>query len=273
MNLSIEIQDSQGVILAQNTAADEVGLVYRDEYKEGDRIIIHSSKADTYLKVQVDDALGSAFLYLTKKEITYYIPFAEKRSSYSPKVFSGSLHYLWAREATQEEIREYKNLAFNVMDQHEADGAYPHVTANVETRGEAVFAARNAIDGVRENHSHGTWPYQSWGINRRDDAEFKLDFGRPVDIDKILLYTRADFPHDNWWTRVTFSFSDGTSDSWELQKLDKAHVLTMKRKNISWLVLSDLIKADDPSPFPALTQIEVYGVAIRKLVIKKSLKR
>lgn len=27
----------------------------------------------------------------------------------------------------------------------------------------------------------------------------------------------------------------------------------------NWLKLSHLIKADDPSPFPALTQIEVYG--------------
>ncbi len=259
MDLSIEIKDSQGSLLASNMAAGEVGLVYRGQYKEGDRIVIHSSEVDTYLKVQVDDALGNAFLYLTKKEITYYIPFAEKRSSYSPKVFSGSLHYLWARKATEEEIREYKNLALNVMDQHEADGAYPHVTANVETRGEAVFAARNAIDGVRENHSHGIWPYQSWGINRQDDAEFKLDFGRPVDIDKIVLYTRADFPHDNWWTQVTLSFSNGTGQHWELQKSDKAHILNLQLKNICWLVLSDLKKADDPSPFPALTQIEVYG--------------
>ncbi len=260
MDLSIEIQDSQGNILAQNMAADEVGLVYCQEYKPGDRIVVRSSKADTYLKVQVDDALGNAFLYLTKQEITYYIPFAEKRSSYSPKVFSGSLHYLWARAASKEEIKEYKNLALNVMDQHEADGAYPHVTANVETRGEAVFAARNAIDGVRENHSHGQWPYQSWGINRRDDAEFKLDFGRPVDIDKIVLYTRADFPHDNWWIRATLRFSDGTSCNCNLEKTDKGQVLNIQKEKISWLILSDLIKADDPSPFPALTQIEVYGV-------------
>lgn len=54
---------------------------------------------------------------------------------------------------------------------------YPHATANVETRGESVFAAKNAIDGVRANRSHGEWPYESWGINMQDDAAMKLDFG------------------------------------------------------------------------------------------------
>ena len=40
----------------------------------------------------------------------------------------------------------------------------------LETGGEAVFAARNAIDGIYENSSHGEWPYQSWGINRDPNA-------------------------------------------------------------------------------------------------------
>lgn len=30
-------------------------------------------------------------------------------------------------------------------------------------------------------------------------------------------------------------------------------------KNIEWFEFSELKKADDPSPFPALTQFEVYG--------------
>ncbi len=260
MELSIKIIDGKGKVLAQNSDRDEVNLVYKTTYREGDRIVITSSEANRYLIVQVDDALGSAFLFNTKKEITYHIPFREKRSSYSPKVFGGNLHLLWAKAATKEEIKEYKNLALNVMDQHEADGHYPHATANVETRGEAVFAARNAIDGVRENHSHGKWPYQSWGINRREDARMRLDFGRKVLIDKIVLYTRSDFPHDNWWKQVTIQFSDGSELRWDLLKSDKAHVIKITKREITWLELCNLIKSDDPSPYPALTQIEVYGV-------------
>ena len=97
----------------------------------------------------------------------------------------------------------------------------------------------------------------------QDDACFKLDFGRMVETDKIVLYTRADFPHDNWWTQVTLTFSDGSSIDWKLEKSRFGHVLEFDKKQISSLELSHLIKADDPSPFPALSQIEVYGTVLK----------
>ena len=31
-------------------------------------------------------------------------------------------------------------------------------------------------------------------------------------------------------------------------------------KTVEWLVLKELIRAEGPSPFPALTQIEAWGV-------------
>ena len=81
-----------------------------------------------------------------------------------------------------------------------------------------------------------------------------------MDFDQIVLYTRADFPHDNWWIKGTFNFSDGSSDTVDMEKkVQKPHIFSIKKKGIEWLTLGNLIKADDPSPFPALTQIEVYG--------------
>lgn len=64
----------------------------------------------------------------------------------------------------------------------------------METRGEAVFAARNAIDGIFENSAHGEYPYQSWGINRDPNAALTLDFGREVLLDELRITERADFP-------------------------------------------------------------------------------
>lgn len=87
----------------------------------------------------------------------------------------------------------------------------------------------------------------------------KVDFGRRIRTDKVVLYTRSDFPHDNWWTKITLNFSDGSSQEFSLEKSSKAHVLTFPEKEITWVELCKLIKADDPSPFPALSQIEVYG--------------
>lgn len=257
--LSLKILDKDGNIKRGNTSNDEVFLVYEQEYVDGDRIVLTTDETDIHLIVQVDDAMGNAFTYIKKNEVIYHIPFGEKRISYSPKAFTGAMHLLFARIATAWEIANYKNLALNVVDQHGEPGLFPHALANVETRGESVFAARNAIDGVRYTRSHGSWPFESWGINQQEDATIKVDFGRMVEVDRIIMYTRADFPHDNWWVKVTLAFSDGSEIIWDLEKSDTGHVLEFEKKQIEWVQLHDLIKSDDPALFPALTQLEVYG--------------
>lgn len=256
--LALKVLDQSGKTICVSRGENQVSLVCTAEYQEGDRIVLEISEKNTHVWLQVDDALGVALCYVTDN-VSYDIPFGEKRICYSPKVFSGSRHYLYARCAREDEIHAYRNLALNVCDQHGDTHCYPHAFANVETRGESVFAARNAIDGVCENRSHGEWPYESWGINMQDDAEMTVDFGRPVETDRIVLYTRSDFPHDNWWRQVTLTFSDGTQLLWELEKSRLPHEIVFPAKTITWVKLEKLIKADDPSPFPALSQIEVYG--------------
>lgn len=256
--LALKVLDKNGKTICVSRGDDFVSLVCTAQYQEGDRIVLETSEKNIHVWLQVDDALGASMCYVTDN-VSYDIPFGEKRICYSPKVFSGNRHYLYARCAKAYEIDAYRNLALNVCDQHGDTHCYPHAWANVETRGESVFAARNAIDGVCENRSHGEWPYESWGINMQDDAQITLEFGRPVEIDKVTLYTRSDFPHDNWWKQVTVTFSDGESMEWQLEKSRLPHELAIPGKKITWLRLEKLIKADDPSPFPALSQIEVYG--------------
>lgn len=258
--LGITIQNEQGTPKCQVRGENQILMVYEGEYEPGDRIIFETEEKNGYYVIRVDGSLDEAYVYLTRERVEYVIPFEDKKVSYNPVSFTGKNHYITMRRAENYENTSYRNLARNVMDQHGDPGCYPHVHANVETRGEAVFAARNAIDGVVANECHGEWPYESWGINRQDDAEITLEFGRPVDMDKLVLYTRADFPHDNWWTQATITFSDGTKEVVKMEKSVKPHVFLIEKRGIIWLKLSDLIKAEDPSPFPALTQIEVYGV-------------
>ena len=130
----------------------------------------------------------------------------------------------------------------------------------METRDESYFAARNTIDGVHIANSHGAWPYGSWGIGARTDAELTLDFGRPVEIDRIVLYLRADFPHDAWWTSGTVTLDDGYSLTFPLKGEDGAQTLSLGSVHtVRMLRLHSLVKCDMPSTFAALRQIEVYG--------------
>lgn len=259
MLLTLKVLDRHSRTICEKSGEDFADLVCLHEYQEGDMIVLESSEKNVHLNLQVDDALGASFVFLTDN-LRYTIPFGEKRICHSPKIFYGDRHYLYVEKAPEWEIKSYRNLALNPNDQHGNVPCYPHASANVETRGESVFAAKNAIDGVRANLSHGEWPYASWGINMQDDACIRIDFGRKIKTDKIVLYTRSDFPHDNWWKQVTLRFSDGSSLDWQLEKSCLPHVLEFPFKEITWLSMDRLIKADDPSPFPALSQIEVYGV-------------
>ena len=147
-----------------------------------------------YYVLQLEDTLAPALVYVTRPEVEYRIPHGDDRIVFSPKSFSGSRHLIRARIARPEEVAARRNLAFNPYDRHGDTGIYPHARANVETRGEAVFAAYNAIDGIYENGSHGEWPYQSWGNQPGPERGMDASFGRPVGIDELRLTLRADFP-------------------------------------------------------------------------------
>ena len=71
---------------------------------------------------------------------------------------------------------------------------------------------------------------------------------------------RADFPHDSFWNEGTITFSDGTTEILKFNKTGEKQSFKIQERVINSLTFSTLIKANDPSPFPALTQIEAYGI-------------
>ena len=257
--LTIKILNGAGEVLKERTDADYTDLTYGAEYAPGDRIVFEASEPGLPLKLQADDALGMAMVLMQGSRLEFPVPFDAAKRAYSPKTFSGNRHYLAARTVPEEEWNSYRNLALNPLDQRGDAQCYPHASANCETRGESVFFARNTIDNVTANRAHGRWPFESWGINMQDDACLKLEFGREIAADKIVLHTRADFPHDNWWKQLRLRFSDGSSMQVTLEKSQRPHVIDMQHKTFSWLCMDQLIKGESESPFPALTQIEVFG--------------
>ena len=254
----LKVTDQQGREIASEQGKEEVNLVCRHVYEPGDQILLETEETKGFVWFQLDDALGESMICLTGNA-AYTIPFGEKRKNLSPKAFQGELHLLKVRKAHDFEVRQYRNLAFSVVDHHENTTYFPHASANVETRGEAVFAAQNAIDGNTASNSHGDWQYESWGINRQEDATLRISFGRKVKTDRIILYLRTDFPHDNWWKSATLRFSDGSVETVKLEKRAGGQEFRMEEKTVEWVQLEQMKKSEEPSPFPALTQIEIYG--------------
>lgn len=254
----IMITGADGAVKAKAEGSSGVRLIYAARYEEGDTIHLISDPP-VFVETQLEDSLPATFGYL-KGEFLLPVPFGEKRVSYSPKCFTGDVHLLWACAAEPWKLSIYRNMALNPLDNHYNTALFPHASANVETRGESVFAARNAINGNITSAGHGPWPYESWGINRRDDAEMRVEFGRPIRLDRLVFTLRSDFPHDNWWTRSVIRFSDGSEFIPNFIKTGEPQSFDIEPRIVESLTMGGLTKDEtDPSPFPALIQLECWG--------------
>ena len=254
--ISITVQSSEGTVLAYAEHPEEAWLSVDRAYLPGDVIRI---TGPSRLRVQMDQAIPAGEVFLPSGVMTWPVPAGEHRLAYAPGTFESPRHIVFAAAVPDSELHRTRNLALNPADLRGNTDFYPHCTANVETRNEACFCARNVIDGLRLNSFHGEWPFQSWGIGAREDAWCELDFGRPVIAEKMALTLRADFPHDAYWTAGHVVLSDGTDLSFSLRKTADRQWIDLGGRTVSRPRLERLIKSDDPSAFPALRQWEVFG--------------
>ncbi len=204
----------------------EVSL--RDAYKVGDRIKIELPEGQHYVAFCLSKGnVEETILYLPKSTFTYTVQ--NIGVSYPAGMKNSRKATITARIPTAEELSTPRNLACNPADLENNKNAYPHaVTSNVHDKNNEnnrlQFEARNAIDGFTDNKGHGGWPVQSWGPGSNCSAKdtFKVDFGRDVSLSEIVIYIRADFPHDTYWDSCTVKFSDGTTQELSFKKTANA---------------------------------------------------
>jgi hypothetical protein len=270
--IAIEVQDAQGTRIAatgiqgpQPTTAS-ADLSFDREYQPGDRIVLSGPRR---IAVRLDQNMPECLLYLpdsSHRSFTYEIPNGREErqtgSAYAPESFSGGSHRVAARALNRDELAGYRNLALNPCDLLQPeDGpaqAYPHSSTNSHARNLYDFAARNAIDGNAQNGHHGIWPYESWGPEQRLDLWWKLDFGRPVELNKIRLMIRADFPHDSYWKSADVEFSDGSRLPIQIGPSAGFQEFPFPKRKVSWLRITDLVPSD-PSRWCSFIEVEAWG--------------
>ena len=155
---------------------------------------------------------------------------------------------------------DYRNVALNPTDSTNREPvSFPHATSNSEYN-QREFAARCAIDGNRRNDDvHGCG---SWGPQKETNIWWRLDFGRPVEIDKLVLFLRAawtpaDAPHDSYWQEATVEFSDGSTEKLVLKQVAAGQEFPLPKRTVSWLVLKNLKPA--AARWCALCEFEAWG--------------
>jgi hypothetical protein len=263
--LELLVCDIKGEIKTSAKGTNCAELFFRETYTEGDLIMVNSTVYPLPLCIQFDKTIPAAQVWLTVPRLEFPVPLGELHDAYPPASFGPGEKRLSVSVVCMDDWSIYRNLSENPLDRRGKTTYYPHCTATVETINEAVFAARNTIDGIIEPSCHGVWPYQSWGDNEDPNAELMLEFGRPVSIDMLRVNLRADFPHDSYWKEGCLFFSDGSGVTLNLKKTGDAQEFVFPGRNITWVKLTKLIKNNDPSPFPALTQWAVYGKELKEV--------
>ena len=245
----------------------EIDVHFSGEYEERDKIRIELSDGE-FIKMKLDETLLESFVFVPDGVFEFEIPFGRERAScYAPGAFEGDDHRIICAEPTEAEIYGERKISLNSHDRHNVPKYFPHAVANFVTREEPCFFERNAIDGVTENRGHGAYPYHSWGGGLREDLEFWIDFGMPVEVSRAVIFLRADFPHDTYWKEAELEFSDKSRIKVNLVKTEEGQVVEFEPRVTESVKLTGFKQQrleDGSLSFAALSQLEVYGKYIKK---------
>ena len=246
---------------------NEIDEHFHGEYEIGDKFRIELCDG-SFVKVKLDPTLAESIVYVPDGTFEFLVPFdRERKACYAPGAWDGDDHRIVVSEPTDAEIYADRLISLNSHDRHNVPKYYPHAVANFVTREEPCFFERNAIDGVIDNSNHGDFPYHSWGGGLREDLEFEVHFGQDVEVSEVVIFLRADFPHDTYWKECDVEFSDGTLVHANFIKTADGQKVSFEPKTTEMVKLTGFKQQrleDGSLSFAALTQIEVYGKYIKK---------
>ena len=260
--VKIALVDAKGATVK---ASDNGRLELNRKYVKGDRIVVTGAM---HLAVKVDQHYAEAILFAPKKTVDFPIPLwpkgkYAKRYPHPPKAFQGDKHVITARAAGEKEIAAYRNVAANPMDPRGKSAMYPHASSNSEWGEAAVFAARNAIDGfVETTGDHHSWPRQSWGPylpgGKYPKPELTIEFGRPVEIDSLVVVVRHNVRQNNHWKEATVEFSDGSTAKITPEFNGKRQEFKIAKRVVTSLKITSIV-SDKPGKYAAFVEVEAWG--------------
>jgi len=249
-----------------------IDCVYNGEYEPGDKICVNTTDCE-YLDIKFDETLAHSIIFVPSKRFEFEIPFDGMRAGYAPEAFGGNCHSIKVAEPTEEEKYSTRIISFNPHDQRGQKRYFPHAYANLVTREEPCFFERNAIDGVKDNKGHGWYPYHSWAGGAREDLEYYIDFGTEVEVEKLVFYLRADFPHDTYWKSIDVEMNGKIVKTADFEKTAEGQELILDEKVKTRVIhLTNFKQAEIPFSWAALSQVEVYGNYIKEDLSKMEIR-
>ena len=264
--LSLKLLSENGEVKAR-AHGEEIDDTFTREFEPGDRFRLETDGAK-FVKLALAPTLAPSVVYLPDGVFEFEIPFDRERTAcYAPGTFDGDTHRVRAWELSDAEIYGERMISLNSHDRHNVAKYFPHAVANFVTREDPCFFERNAIDGITDNEGHGIYPFHSWGGGLREDLEYEVDFGAEVEVDRVTIYLRADFPHDTYWKEAELEFSDKSRIPLTLRGTKDGQTFEVPKKKTRTVKLTGFRQQrleDGSLSFAALSQIEIYGNYIKE---------
>ncbi|HUI93876.1 MAG TPA: hypothetical protein VLX68_16655 [Chitinivibrionales bacterium] len=163
---------------------------------------------------------------------------------------------------------QYMNVALNPNDVRTAGHGFPHASSNSEYPCEpsspagcapdTTFLALNAIDGRTGNMCHGSLPNcGSWGPQMIAGLWWRVDFGHDVQLDKVVIWIRHDFPHDSWWKDATLVFSDSSTVAIHPDSVSIGQPFTFSSRVTNSLTITNLVYNENK--WCAFAEVQAWG--------------
>lgn len=257
----------------KNSGNGFVILNVPESYANKATVTVKLPEGKKYIAVSLNSRMGESIIYVPDGTWTY--TFANLTNVYPQTMRNnangGGKGYInnmvVVRFASEEELKQERNLALNAYDMSDSVGAFPHATASSVDGNSAGCEPRNAIDGFRingGNSNNKSWPHQSWNPGKTANEWIKVDFGRDVKVNSMDILLRAGvksgtYAEDTHYTDAIVELSNGKTIQISLHKTGETMSFDLGGVVTSSITIKGFVKADANGVAP-ITEIAVYGV-------------
>ncbi len=264
VTLTVTVTSADGDVLIQREAAampsSPLVVDVARPLQPGDRISVDGARQ---MAVRFDPNLGEQLIYVPDGRLKWTVPADAGRTPSETTVFPSTADQLKRsrlafRPVTLAELDAYRNIAANPYDDGGTEEAFPHTTASRESGNVTARAACHAIDGQYANDADGDWAGPVWDAGKSQDAWWQVEFGRMVQIDKLVVVLRPEVAHDGDVHRVTVIFGNGNRRTIELEDTTEPQTFSFEARKTSSVRLAELSQ-DEPPGWCVLAEVQVWG--------------
>ncbi len=167
----------------------------------------------------------------------------------------GMAEGLNARGGSNVQGNPVRNLAVNTDAYTCSLRNYPQVVSNSWYRYRPEFSPIRAIDGNRGNNDY-------WRPARRTDVWLRLEFGRQVELEKIVLVLNLNKEQKKTWTRATLEFSGGEKIDIKLKATCDPQEFAIPKTHCTWIKLTNFGE-EFPLEDNGIRELEAWGKDVK----------